>query len=68
MAGNDKKERKIYDFPGNNRSDVWKFFGFYKNEQQKVDKSKAVCKLCRKEYSYSGKMNFCIRQNLQIES
>ncbi|KAK6188361.1 hypothetical protein SNE40_004547 [Patella caerulea] len=44
------EERKMYNFPGNARSDVWKHFGFYavddNAESIQLDRSKAICKIC----------------------
>ncbi len=55
MDKNNNDLREIVNFPGNAKSHVWKFFGFYKDDST-VDKSKAICKTCRKEISYTGKI------------
>ena len=50
----------IYSYPGNrSKSKVWKYFGFLKVKQgpptrENLDKSKAVCRYCRKEYANKG--------------
>jgi len=44
---------KIYDAPFITKSNVWKHFGFRKNAG-KLDKSVALCKLCRAEIKYTG--------------
>ncbi|CAL8338113.1 unnamed protein product [Boreogadus saida] len=36
----------IFNAPANLKSNVWKSFGFYKQEGN-IDKSLAICKLCR---------------------
>lgn len=47
-------ERKIYGFPGKYKSQVWESFGFYMEDTGKLDRSKAICRICRKAVSYSG--------------
>ena len=55
--------QKIYDFPGKAKSDVWHSFGFYKKDNgHELDKSKVICKICRKEYSYVGKQSIQVSQ------
>lgn len=55
MADNNSAdgEKKIYDCPGKVKSEVWRYFGFYKVGQD-IDTKKAVCRLCRKEYINNG--------------
>ena len=48
-----EKQRQIVPFPGTAKSVVWTWFGFW-SEGGKLNKSKAVCRLCQKEYSYQG--------------
>ena len=43
------------------KSPVWQYFGFYKNHAGIVLRGKAVCCLCRSEFSYSGNT-----MNLQV--
>ena len=45
----------LVNFWGHGKSHVWKHFGFRKNEKGEIEKSKAVCRLCQKEYAYAGK-------------
>ena len=47
-------DKKIVPFPGSAKSVVWNWFGFWQVGNEKLDKSKAVCRLCKKEYSYQG--------------
>ena len=48
-------EKKIVDFKSSrsNASSVWKYFGFYECNG-KLDKTKAICKICKAEKPYSG--------------
>ncbi|XP_045196628.2 uncharacterized protein LOC123551627 [Mercenaria mercenaria] len=48
------EEREVFPFPGKVKSSVWEFFGFYKDDFGHLDKSRAICKLCRKGTNYSG--------------
>ena len=43
----------IFNAPSTLRSKVWKTFGFFKKEG-KLDKSEAVCKICRAAIKYTG--------------
>ena len=43
----------VYNAPANLKSKVWKRFGFYKKEGH-LDKSLAICKVCRTAIKYSG--------------
>ena len=47
--------KKLVDFKSSrsNASPVWKYFGFYEIDGE-VDKSKAICKICKAEKPYSG--------------
>ncbi|XP_033727713.1 uncharacterized protein LOC117317038 [Pecten maximus] len=61
MAAAEENLREIYPNPGSKtKSDVWKFFGFYKindNEppsKKNLDTTQAVCRLCRKIYRNTG--------------
>ena len=51
-------KREWTNFPGKAKSVVWKYFGFWKIIKQdapsEIMKDKAVCKLCKAEYKYSG--------------
>ena len=49
-----QSEKKILPFWGKASSHVWTEFGFYIGGDGKIDKSKAVCKNCRKVYAYNG--------------
>lgn len=41
--------------PTSLKADVWKFFGFKKNEySNELDKSKTICKICYMEVRYCG--------------
>ena len=46
-------DKKIVPFPGLAKSIVWNWFGFWQLGKS-LDKSKAMCRLCKKEYSYQG--------------
>lgn len=48
------EEKEVFPFPGKVKSSVWEFFGFYKDDFGNLDKSRAICKLCRKGTNYSG--------------
>lgn len=47
-------DREVFPFPGKVKSSVWEFFGFYKNCYGNLDKSRAICKLCKRGINYSG--------------
>ena len=51
-------KREWTNFPGKAKFVVWKYFGFWKIIKQdapsEIMKDKAVCKLCKAEYKYSG--------------
>ena len=48
--------RPMFDFPGREKSEAWIHFGFYKNElTNKIDRTYAICKHCRKPYKNNGK-------------
>ena len=55
MADSSVAEKKIVPFWGKATSVVWKDFGFFLNDKGEIDKSRAVCKICRKTYAYNGK-------------
>ena len=59
MADNSREEdesEEIFDNPGRGSSVVWKYFGFYKKKDSpELDKTVAICKLCRKSYAHKGK-------------
>ena len=42
--------------PANRSSSVWKHFGLIKGSTEKLDKTKAVCKLCDQKISTGGRM------------
>ena len=44
-------------FPANRSSSVWKQFGLMKGSTGKLDKTKAVCKLCDQKISAGGGMS-----------
>ena len=50
-------EPELVNFWGKSSSKVWKYFGFEQNTNElgvkSVDKSKAVCRLCRKKFTYT---------------
>ena len=55
MADAETGSPKIFDKPGKNRSDVWKYFGFGLDENtQKMDKGTVLCKTCYKRFTYTG--------------
>ena len=63
MADNDPK---IYNTPGTTKSKskssfVWEHFGFYKINGV-LDKTRSICKICTKDYAYSGKELFFFKQ------
>uniref|UniRef100_A0A668ALH7 BED-type domain-containing protein n=1 Tax=Myripristis murdjan TaxID=586833 RepID=A0A668ALH7_9TELE len=45
--------RQIFNAPGKQKSRVWSVFGFHKKDGQ-LDKSQAICKLCRAALKYTG--------------
>ena len=47
-------DSQIYKFPGRSKSSVWNHFGFQKGVDGELDKSRAVCKICRHGIRYSG--------------
>nr|XP_054593369.1 E3 SUMO-protein ligase ZBED1-like [Nothobranchius furzeri] len=49
----DNTPRQIFNAPGKQKSKVWTVFGFYKTAG-KLDRSHAICKLCRASLTYSG--------------
>jgi hypothetical protein len=52
FAGN---KNRIYDYPGNAKSDVWIYFGFLNDPKtQKLDMTRAACKICGKIYVNNG--------------
>ena len=59
MADNNPK---IYNTPGTTKSKgkssfVWEHFGFYKVNGV-LDRTRSICKICKKDYAYSGKELF----------
>ena len=55
-SDNGDHRREIYNYPGNARSRVWKYFGFQKNKEgppikENLDMSVAICRLCNKTYA-----------------
>ena len=48
------ENRKIYAFPGKFKSQVWNCFGFYMEDSGKLDRSKAICRMCFRAIAYSG--------------
>lgn len=52
-AEDESAQRKIFNVSGKQKSKVWTVFGFYKKEG-KLDRSHAICKLCRASLTYSG--------------
>lgn len=77
---NDNNEGpEICPYPGGKaRSEVWKYFGFYKAKigpptKENLDMTHAVCRLCRKKYANKGStfsLSFCFKniwtQNVTI--
>lgn len=58
-----KGDRVIYPYPGQTKSKVWEYFGFYKSKEGpptkvNLDMSQAVCRLCLKKYSNKGLCHF----------
>lgn len=54
MSSIDDRDKEIFPFPGKVKSSVWEFFGFFRNDEGVLDKSRAICKMCRKGTSYNG--------------
>ena len=53
----EKQGRKIHDFPGKAKSQVWKHFGFYAvegNGPLKIDKEYTICKICETAIKFTG--------------
>ena len=48
------ENRKIYAFPGKFKSQVWNCFGFYMDDNGKLDRTKAICRMCFRAIAYSG--------------
>ena len=48
------ENRKLYAFPGKFKSQVWNCFGFYMDDNGKLDRSKAICRMCFRAIAYSG--------------
>ena len=47
---------ELVNYPGRAKSDVWAHFAFKKDPKtDKIDTSKAVCRLCHKSYINNGK-------------
>ena len=47
-------EMEICRYPGNDRSKVWEYFGFYQLKEgpktkENLDMTKVICRLCRKQ-------------------
>ena len=53
LTEGDNGPRKIFNASGRQKSKVWKVCGFYKKEG-KLDRSHAICKLCRASLTYTG--------------
>ena len=51
--GGDNAPGKIFMASGKQKSKVWTIFGIYKKEG-KLDRSHAICKLCRASLMYTG--------------
>lgn len=51
--GGDNTPRQIFNASGKQKSKVWTVFGFYEKEA-KLEKSHAICKLCRASLTYTG--------------
>ena len=50
---------EICCYPGNARSEVWEYFGFYQVKEgpktkENLDITKVICRLCRKQYTNKG--------------
>ena len=48
-------EKKVVNFPGQAKSVVWNFFGFWEFNGA-LSKEKAVGKIYKKEYAYKGRL------------
>ena len=53
-------ELEICCYPGNARSKVWEYFGFYQLKEgpktkEDLDMIKVICRLCRKQYANAKK-------------
>jgi len=52
-------EWEIRRYPGNARSKVWEYFGFYQVKEgpktkDNLDMTKVICRLCKKQYTNKG--------------
>ena len=57
-------ELEICRYPGNDRSKVWEYFGFYQLKEgpktkENLDMTKVICRLCRKKYANKGLWHVC---------
>ena len=57
-------ELEICRYPGNARSKVWGYFGFYQLKEgpktkENLDMTKVICRLCRKQYANKGLWHVC---------
>ena len=57
-------ELEICRYPGNDRSKVWEYFGFYQLKEgpktkENLDMTKVICRLCRKQYANKGLWHVC---------
>ena len=57
-------ELEICCYPGNARSKVWEYFGFYQVKEgpktkKNLDMTKVICRLCRKQYANKGLWHVC---------
>ena len=46
------KSDDMLPFWGNATSWVWKHLGFSKDDNGKIDKTKAICRICGKQYAF----------------
>lgn len=53
LSGSGDEPRKIFNASVRQKSKVWTVFGFYKTDG-KLDRSHAICKLCRASLRYTG--------------
>ena len=57
-------ELEICRYPGNARSNVREYFGFYQLKEgpktkENLDVTKVICRLCRKKYANKGLWHVC---------
>ena len=64
-------ELEIFRYPGNARSKVWEYFGFYQLKEgpktkENLDMTKVICRLRRKQYANKGLWHVCFVDFMSI--